>query len=45
MELDFVFGIGEQPEQAMVAWLGLGLAGAEWWHQSILVGILLLMES
>jgi hypothetical protein len=37
-------GIGEQPEQALWAWLGLGSAGAEWWHQSILVGIQLLME-
>jgi hypothetical protein len=39
----FWLGIGEQPEQAM-AWLGLGSAGADWWHQSILVGIQLLME-
>jgi hypothetical protein len=27
-----------------MALLGLGFAGAEWWHQSILVGIQLLME-
>jgi hypothetical protein len=42
--LDFVLGIGEQPKQALMAWLGLGSAGAEWWHQSMLVGIQLLTE-
>jgi hypothetical protein len=43
--IGFVLGIGEQPEHALMAWLGLGSAAAERWHQSILVGIQLLMDS